>query len=298
MCIGGSLGGGNMFQANQSYAQVSDVLPFFADKAPLYGLILATLVGLVIIGGIKSIGRVASMIVPLMCGVYVLAGMGVLFFNLADVPAAFGKIFVEAFNPSAPIGGIVGALVVGFQRAAFSNEAGIGSASIAHSAAATDEPVREGIVALLEPFIDTIVVCTMTGLVVVVTGAYLEPGVEGVTMTANAFATVFPWFPAILSLAVFLFAFSTMISWSYYGERCWTALLGRRSSMIYRMIFLVFVVLGSFLKLGNVLDFSDLMILGMAFPNIFGLFLLTGKVRRALDDYWGRLRSGEMRPRA
>jgi AGCS family alanine or glycine:cation symporter len=188
--------------------------------------------------------------------------------------------------------------MTGVRRAAFSNEAGVGSASIAHSAAATDEPVREGIVALLEPFIDTIIVCTMTGLVVVISGAYTGGSEEGVLMTSKAFGTVLPWFPKVLSLAVFLFAFSTMISWSYYGERCWTYIFGARASMLYKLLFVGFVVLGSLLKLGNVIDFSDLMILGMSFPNILGLFFLSNKVAAALNDYWGRYKSGQMEPDA
>ena len=299
MCIGGSFGGGNMFQANQSYAQVADVLPFFAGGwgALAYGVLLACLVGIVIIGGIRRIGQVAGFIVPFMCGIYLVAGLFIIVSNFDQVGPAFGKIVGEAFTPRAGFGGMVGVLITGFRRAAFSNEAGVGSASIAHSAAATDEPVREGIVALLEPFIDTIVVCTMTGLVVVITGAYEGDAEGGVLMTSNAFATVLPWFPKVLSLAVFLFAFSTMISWSYYGERCWTFLFGPELSIVYKVMFLGFVVLGAVLKLGNVIDFSDLMILGMSFPNIMGAVLLSGKVRRALDDYWSRYKSGQMRRR-
>jgi len=298
MCIGGSFGGGNMFQANQSYAQVADVLPFFAGGwgSLAYGVLLAFLVGIVIIGGIRRIGQVAGFIVPLMCGVYLLAGTFIIVTHADQVGPAFGKIVGEAFSPRAGLGGAAGVLITGFRRAAFSNEAGVGSASIAHSAAATDEPVREGIVALLEPFIDTIIVCTMTGLVVVITGAYEGGAGGGVLMTSNAFATVLPWFPKVLSLAVFLFAFSTMISWSYYGERCWTFLVGPDYSMVYRVMFLGFAVFGSVLKLGNVIDFSDLMILGMSFPNILGAALLSGKVRAALRDYWGRYKSGQMQP--
>ncbi len=299
MCIGGSFGGGNMFQANQSYAQVADVMPIFAGGwgALGYGVLLAFLVGIVIIGGIRRIGRVAGFIVPVMCGIYLLAGLFIIITNFDQVGPAFGKIIGGAFSPEAGFGGMLGVLVTGFRRAAFSNEAGVGSASIAHSAAATDEPVREGIVALLEPFIDTIVVCTMTGLVVVITGAHEGGGEEGVLMTSKAFATVLPWFPKVLSLAVFLFAFSTMISWSYYGERCWTFLFGSQFSMVYKVLFLGFVVFGSVLKLGNVIDFSDLMILGMSFPNILGALLLSGKVSDALKDYWGRYKSGQMQPR-
>jgi AGCS family alanine or glycine:cation symporter len=299
LCIGGSLGGGNMFQANQSYAQVADVLPFFSGGwgSLVYGIVLAMLVGVVIIGGIRRIGQVAGTIVPLMCGMYLLCGLFIVVSNIDQVGPAFGKIISEAFSPRAGLGGAMGVLITGFRRAAFSNEAGVGSASIAHSAAATDEPVREGIVALLEPFIDTILVCTMTGLVVVVSGAHESGTEEGVLMTSKAFATVLPWFPKMLSLAVFLFAFSTMISWSYYGERCWTFLFGQATSMLYKLLFLGCVVLGSVLKLGSVIDFSDLMILGMAFPNILGVVILSGRVRAELDAYWQRLKSGEMRPR-
>jgi len=300
MCIGGSFGGGNMFQANQSYAQVADIVPFFAGGwgSLAYGVTLSFLVGIVIIGGIRRIGQVAGFIVPVMCGIYLVAGLFIVVMNFDQIVPSLQKIVGQAFSPEAGFGGMLGVLVTGFRRAAFSNEAGVGSASIAHSAAATDEPVREGIVALLEPFIDTIVVCTMTGLVVVITGAYEGGGEEGVLMTSKAFATVLPWFPKVLSLAVFLFAFSTMISWSYYGERCWTFLFGAQFSMIYKVLFLGFIVLGSVLKLGNVIDFSDLMILGMSFPNILGAVLLSGKVGDALKSYWSRYRSGEMQPRS
>lgn len=297
MCIGGSFGGGNMFQANQSYAQLAAQLPMLQSSAGAfgYGLALALLVGVVIIGGIRRIGTVAGYIVPVMCGVYLLAGFFIIFTNLEHVGPALRILVGEAFTPQAGIGGMLGVLIQGFRRAAFSNEAGIGSASIAHSAAATDEPVREGIVALLEPFIDTIVVCTMTGLVIIITEQHLQPA-DGVVMTSNAFATVMPWFPKVLTFAVFMFAFSTMISWSYYGERCWAYLFGASTSMIYKMIFLLFIVLGSVIKLGNVIDFSDIMILGMALPNIFGLVLLSNRVGAALNDYWSRYQSGGMQP--
>ena len=297
MCIGGSFGGGNMFQANQSYVAVAEMLPFLGNSeygSLVYGIVLAGLTGIVILGGIKSIGRVAEIIVPVMCGIYLLAGGYILLYHAADVPGAFSVIFSEAFSTDSAFGGLIGALIQGFRRAAFSNEAGVGSASIAHSAAATDEPISEGIVALLEPFIDTIVVCTMTGLVVVITGAYLDTSLSGVEMTSAAFGSVISRFPMVLSLAVFFFAFSTMISWSYYGERCATYLFGDKATTPYKIVFLLFVIMGSTIKLGNVLDFSDLMILGMAFPNILGLFLLSGKVRTQLDDYWGRLQSGEL----
>ncbi len=289
LCIGGSLGGGNMFQANQSYAQVASVVPMFQGDigALVYGFLLSGLVGIVIIGGIDRIGQVASYIVPFMCGMYILAGLFIVIVNLGAVPGAVMEIVSGAFTPAAGFGGALGVMVTGFQRAAFSNEAGVGSASIAHSAAATAEPVREGIVALLEPFIDTIVVCTTTALVLVITGAYKNPG-DGVVMTSNAFASVIPWFPKVLTIAVFLFAFSTMISWSYYGERCWGYLFGYSSTLVYKVIFVSAVVVGSIVKLGSVIDFSDLMILGMAFPNILGVALLSSKVRGRLNDYWQR----------
>lgn len=293
LCIGGSLGGGNMFQANQSYAAVKEAVPWFEGKAWVYGLMLAFIVGLVILGGIKRIGTAAGVIVPFMCLIYVLAGLFVIVVNASAIPSAFGTMFAGAFSMKAGFGGLIGTLVVGFQRAAFSNEAGTGSASIAHSAASTDEPVREGIVALLEPFIDTIIVCTMTGLVVTITGAYTNEGLAGVEMTSSAFASVLPWFPYVLSVAVVLFAFSTMISWSYYGERCAIWLFGDTASVPYKFMFLIFVFLGAVLNLGNVLGFSDLMILGMAFPNILGLFLLSGKVKGALNEYWQKLENGE-----
>jgi len=226
--------------------------------------------------------------------------------NLTEIPAAILTILKGAMTPAAGLGGFIGVLVVGFKRAAFSNEAGIGSAAIAHSAAKTPYPVREGIVALLEPFIDTVVVCTMTALVIVVTGAYVSEvdGVptefagyiaskNGAGLTSAAFAQEISWFPYILSFAVVLFAFSTMISWSYYGERCWSWLFGDGSGMVYRILFLVFTFGGAITTASNVLDFGDLMILGMALPNILGVLFLTGKVKKALKEYTDKLSAGE-----
>ncbi|MEE9281826.1 MAG: alanine/glycine:cation symporter family protein [Myxococcota bacterium] len=295
MCIGGSFGGGNMFQANQSYAQIATVLPFMAGDAGaiVFGLLLASLVGLVIIGGIRRIGEVAGTLVPAMCGVYVGCGLLILLANAPAIPGAFGVIFSRAFSLEAGVGGLIGVLIQGFRRAAFSNEAGTGSASIAHSAARTEEPVREGIVALLEPFVDTIIVCTMTGLVIVVTGAHSDPAAgSGIQMTSYAFATVFPWFPVLLSITALLFAFSTMISWRYYGEQCWVQLFGLRSIMAYKIVFVLCAWLGAIFQAQAVLDFGDLMILGMAFPNITGVLLLSGKIKLELDSYLLRLREG------
>ncbi|MDJ0980176.1 MAG: alanine/glycine:cation symporter family protein, partial [Kiloniellales bacterium] len=230
-CIAGALGGGNMFQANQSFQQIVNITGgetgFMADKGWLFGLIVAGIVGSVIIGGIKSIARVTEKVVPFMAVVYCTAAVIIILANITEVPAAFGAIIGGAFSPEGVAGGAIGALIQGFKRAAFSNEAGVGSASIAHSAVRTKEPITEGLVALHEPFIDTVVICTMTALVIVITGSYSnEAGMSGVELTSSAFESVFPWFPYILALAVVLFAFSTMISWSYYGVKCWTYLFG------------------------------------------------------------------------
>lgn len=298
LCIGGSFGGGNMFQANQAWAQMAGKVPFFLENRAIFGLILAVLVGLVIIGGIKSIARVTDKIVPVMVGVYVTFALIIIFFNFDQTGEAFAMIFNGAFSAEAIRGGFIGVLIVGFQRAAFSNEAGVGSASIAHSASKTDEPISEGIVALLEPFIDTVVVCTMTALVLIFTGfAFDTQGLEGSQLTSAAFSSVFGWFDWVLLIAIILFAFSTMISWSYYGLKAWTYLFGhsKLKANIYKFIFLVFIVIGASTSLGAVLDFSDLMILGMAFPNIFGLLILVGEVRNDLKDYMKRIKSGAIR---
>jgi alanine or glycine:cation symporter, AGCS family len=319
LCIGGSFGGGNTFQVNQSLNALMESVPFLAkDASPIigafaidggpnnwiYGLVMAVLVGIVILGGIQRIAATAEKIVPIMCAVYVLGCLFVLFKHFDEIPAALSTIFAGAFGAKAMYGGFLGVLVQGFKRAAFSNEAGVGSAAIAHSAAKTPYPVREGIVALLEPFIDTIVVCTMTALVIVITGMYNDPDPvianmrateNGAGLTSAAFGDVISWFPMVLSLAVMLFAFSTMISWSYYGERCWAYLFGDGSSIVYRILFLFCTFAGSIITSKNVLDFGDLMILGMAFPNILGVYFLAGGVKRDLDDYMGKLKSGEIR---
>lgn len=300
MCIGGSLGGGNMFQVNQSMNALQENVPLLTPYPWVYGLIMVLLTGIVIIGGIRRIASVADKIVPFMCGLYVIACLVVIFTNSSAIPAAFSAILEGAFNPGAAYGGFVGVLVQGFRRAAFSNEAGAGSAAIAHSAARTPYPVREGIVALLEPFIDTVVVCTMTALVIVITGAYANPeyaGIiadnQGAALTSRAFGEHITWFPLVLSLAVMLFAYSTMISWSYYGERCWCYLFGDGTTRLYQVLFLAFTFLGSIVTATNVLDFGDYMILGMAFPNLLGVLLLSGKIRKDLDSYWGMYKKGE-----
>jgi len=403
-CVLGSVGGGNMFQANQAYAAIATQIDFGNSAAIpwVFGFVLAFLVGLVIIGGIKSIGRVTERIIPLMVVIYLVAGAVVIVTHLDGVPRAFSLIFTEAFSPDAFFyGGFIAVLVQGVRRAVFSNEAGIGSAAIAHSAAKTDEPVREGMVAMLGPFIDTVVICAMTATLLIVSGAHehraavesqpgpytlaagqtidvevmkkkvvhtvtitldaettkdkvadlgettpeelaailSEPGElkakvrdgrvwlvaaendhlhvkggtaaaalgfpnelvkgagAGVLMTRWAFADSMSWFPWVLAISILLFAYSTMISWSYYGEKAWTYLFGRnpRQTMIYRVLFLLFVVLGTVSSLENVIGFSDLMILSMAFPNIIGGLLLAKIVRERINDYWARYNNDEFK---
>ena len=301
-CIGGSFGGGNMFQANQSFAQVVNVTggdtSWMADKGWLFGLIVATLVGLVIIGGIKGIAQVTSKIVPFMAIIYVAAGLVIIFMNISHVPEAFRSIFYGAFTATGISGGVIGVLFQGFKRAAFSNEAGVGSAPIAHSAVQTNRPVTEGFVALYEPFVDTIVVCTITALVIIITGTW-DPSVDpaaGVQLTSTAFGSAISWFPWVLTLAVVLFAFSTMISWSYYGLKAWGFLFGESKAVdaTYKILFMCFIVLGSSAKLGAVIDFSDAMIFAMAFPNLLGCYFLLPVVKKELNEYWADLKAGRL----
>jgi len=306
LVIGASFGGGNMFQVNQAFAQVTYIFPGIEQYGAYFGIAVAILVGIVIIGGIKSIARVTEKIVPFMAILYVTIAIVIIFMHFSDIGKVFSMIFTNAFNPSALKGGFIGVLITGFQRAAFSNEAGVGSASIAHSAAKTDKPVSEGIVALLEPFIDTVVICTMTALVIIFTGSYENPqNLEGTQLTSQAFGSVFSWSPYILVIAIFLFAFSTMISWSYYGLIGFNYLLGgisekwfgskKVSTNVYFVFFLVFIVIGSSSSLGAVLDFADMMILSMAFPNILGLIILAPEVKRDLKEYLKKVKSGEIK---
>lgn len=267
------------------------------DFAWLYGILLAVLVGVVIIGGIKRIAKVADKIVPAMAILYVFSAMAILILNYEAVPGAIAIMFKSAFNLDAGFGGLMGVIVQGVRRAAFSNEAGTGSAAIAHAAAKTKYAVREGLVASIGPFIDTIVICFMTGIVIVVTGVYADPataGLEGVLLTGAAFEkSLSSASGVLLSIAVMLFAFSTMISWSYYGERSWTFLFGKEQTLAYRILFVIFVWIGCVSSLSNVIDFSDIMILSMAFPNILGVVLLSGKVKTALNEYWTSYKNGE-----
>ncbi|WP_420593396.1 amino acid carrier protein [Robiginitalea biformata] len=296
LAVGASFGGGNMFQANQSFEQLAGQFSVLQGNGFWFGVVTAILVGVVIIGGIKSIAKVTGKVVPLMATIYVVAALAVIIMNIQNIGPAFSAIVDGAFNPGALKGGIIGVLVVGFQRAAFSNEAGVGSAAIAHSAAKTNHPPSEGFVALLEPFIDTVVVCTLTALVLIFTGMHEVEGMAGAQLTSDAFGSQISWFPYVLGIAVFLFAFSTMISWSYYGMRAWTFLFGKskKSEMVYKSLFLVFVVIGASVSLGAVLDFSDMMILAMSFPNIIGLYIMSGEVRGDLREYMTKLKSNQL----
>ncbi|MEZ9231313.1 alanine/glycine:cation symporter family protein [Vibrio amylolyticus] len=299
--IGGALGGGNMFQANQAFKQVVGVTggdaSFLADKGWLFGIVLAVIVGIVIIGGIKSIAKVTEKVVPFMAAIYVGAALIIILMNFDRIDDAFGAIFNGAFTGEGVAGGVIGVLIQGFKRAAFSNEAGVGSAAIAHAAVKTKEPMSEGFVSLLEPFIDTVVICTMTALVIIITG-YLDngSGLAGVELTSAAFGSSISWFPYILAVAVVLFAFSTMISWSYYGLKAWTYLFGesKTAEIIFKVKFCIFVVIGSAMNLGPVIDFSDAMIFSMALVNIVGLYILVPEIKRDLADYLERHKAGKV----
>ena len=264
-----------------------------------FGLIFATLVGVVVVGGITRIGAATSKIVPAMCLLYVTGCALVIAFNIDQIPSHIGLIFTEAFAFDSAWGGLIGVLIIGFQRAAFSSEAGLGSSAIAHSAAQQSEPIREGFVASLEPFIDTIVICFMTAMVVLITDAYIAPELveeangSAVTLFAFEQTRLGSWFPYVLSVSIVLFAFSTMISWCYYGERAWGYLVGLKTVVIFRLLFVACVFVGAVASLGPVLDFSDVMLLAMALPNIIGGVVLAKLVKRELTSYWSRLKAGE-----
>ncbi|SEN43196.1 alanine/glycine:cation symporter family protein [Palleronia pelagia] len=310
----GALGGGNMFQANQAHAQLANVLGDYPGW--ITGVVIAGVVFAVIAGGLKSIAKVTEKVVPFMGIFYVLVSLVILLRNYDEILWAFGQIFEGAFTGLGVAGGFTGALIQGFRRAAFSNEAGIGSAAIAHSAVKTKEPVTEGYVALLEPFIDTVVICTMTALVIVITGVLqqdaetgmyvwnaelgriaTEGDVSGVALTSAAYAQAFSWFPPLLAISVVLFAFSTMLSWSYYGLKAWTYILGegRMKELIFKIIFCLFIIIGSAASLGPVIDFSDAMLFSMAIVNIIALYFLMPIVKAELSRYQGKLRSGEIK---
>lgn len=297
----GALGIGNMFQSNQAYVQLNNVSGGALDGLGwLIGLILAGVVFSVIIGGIKSIARVTEKIVPFMAIFYCVFAIIVILMNANTIPTAIGNIFNGAFTGEGVAGGALGAMIIGFQRAVFSNEAGIGSASIAHSAVRTDEPITEGVVSLLEPFIDTIIICTITALVIgtaQVAAPDFAGTAQGVAMTSAAFEREFSWFPIPLAFAALLFAFSTMISWSYYGLKGWTYLFGEseRGQTIYKLIFCAFVALGCVVQLGPILDISDALVFLICVPNILGLYFLAPIVKREMNSYFDRIKSGEIK---
>ena len=299
LCVGASFGGGNAAQSNQAALQIASILGMDGGSAGTsIGIILAIIVGIVIIGGIKRIASVTEKIVPFMALIYVLACLFIIFSNFNYIDNAFSLIFKGAFSLQAGFGGLLGVLIVGFQRAAFSNEAGAGSAAIAHSAVKTKYPASEGVVALLEPFIDTVVICTMTALVIIMynSSGIFEYGqdviingekIEGAVLTSMAFADAIPWFPLVLTIAIILFAISTMISWSYYGLQAWMFLFGKSkiSDLIYKIMFLLFIVIGAAANMDAVWGFSDAMILALIFPNMIGLFFLFPKVKQELNNY-------------
>lgn len=295
--VGASFGGGNMLQSNQAFKIVSEQIPILQGQGFWFGVGFAILVGIVIIGGIKSIAKVTEKVVPFMALLYIVGCLVVIGSNIEGLGGAFLAIFDGAFSADALKGGFIGVLIIGLQRAAFSSEAGVGSAAIAHSPAKTNHPIADGFTSIVEPFIDTMVVCTMTALVLIFTGKHEgNSGMGGVELTADAFGSVVSWFPVVLAIAVFLFAFSTMVSWSYYGMRSWTYLFGRskKGELLYKFMYLGFVVLGASVSLGAVLSFADMMILAMSFPNIAGLYILAPEIYADMNNYLDKLKKGKL----
>lgn len=288
-CIGGSFGGGNMFQANQAFQQIIEATggesSFLFGKGWLVGLIFAFVAGSIIIGGIKSIGKVTEKLVPLMAMIYIISCLFIIISNYKLLPETLSSILTSAFNLDASIGGFIGSLIAGVKRAVFSNESGIGSAPIAYAAAKSSNYLNTGFMSLLSPVVDTIFVCSMTAFVIIITGVgENSDGIQGVELTSRAFETAFVWFPTILAVAITLFALSTLITWSYYGLRCWTYLFGLsdKSKFSFKIIFLSFTVVGTSMNLESVINFSDSMIFAMSIPNIIGLYFLSNKVREDL----------------
>ena len=308
-CIGGSFGGGNAAQSNQATIVIKELFNWQSTAAgAIVGLVLAILVGVIIIGGIKRIAQVTEKVVPFMAVMYIVACLYIILSNITLVDDAISLIVAEAFKPTAiGVGSLIGVLLVGFKRAAFSNEAGAGSASIAHSAVRTKYSASEGLVALLEPFIDTVVICTMTAIVIIIfnfggaftyggdgSGSVLIDGVayEGAGITAVAFAEYIPYSNVFLTIAVVLFAVSTMISWSYYGLQSWKYLFGRgrTADIVYKLLFCTFIVIGAAASMKSIWDFSDAMIFAMVFPNMVGLFFLFPIVKKQLNRYLGAIK--------
>lgn len=303
LCLCGAMGGGNMFQSNQMVAALTNTFNL-SDLDWVIALVMAVAVGIVLIGGITRIANAAEAIVPLMTLIYIGASITVLVVNADKVPAALHTIFTMAFSLESAAGGIFGAMIMGFRRACFSNEAGVGSSPIVMAAMKSNEPIQAGSVAILEPFIDTIIICTMTALVITVTGVYQDKTADGVVLTSESFATVIDWFPIVLAIAVSLFAFSTMLTWSYYGERAWNYLFKGHKLRLYHVIFCMAVFFGGAMQddanegFTMIINFSDLSLLAMSIPNLIGLYLLSGVLVRELKDYRARLKAGKVGKRA
>ncbi len=302
LMIGGAIGGGNIFQVSQAYSVLSHEIPYFDANPLVFGFLLAGFAGLVIIGGVTRIASITEKLVPVMVLIYIAASLWILGNFYEKIDDAFFLIFSEAFNSNALYGGTIGAMVQGFQRAVFSSEAGLGSSPVAHAPVKTKYPVRQGFVALYEPFIDTVVICTMTALVIIITGVYQADGPytaliaakEGAALTSVAYGTIISWFPIVLSVSIALFAFSTMIAWAYYGERAWVYLFGSKYSIIYKLLYLALAVIATTVKTAILVDFSFMLMLTMALPNIFGLFILSGDIQMQLKEYLCKLKSGEL----
>lgn len=291
-----AFGIGNMFQSNQIHAQLSNVFPVLTPHGLWIGIALAILTGLVILGGIRSIAKVCGRLFPVMAGIYIIMCLLIILSNIGHLGEAFRVIWDGAFSPEAAKGGFVGVLIMGFRRAVFSNEAGIGSAAIAHSSVKTKEPVTEGYVALLEPFIDTVLICTLTALSLIFTGVYQNPGqLEGAQLTSAAFATLAPWAPYVLLLCMMLFVYSTLIGWSYYGVKGFDYVFGGLSKRLtgkriyaektYQLLFLFMIVVGTTTSLNSIIDFSDMLVLSMSVPNIIGLYILAPVIKTELKNY-------------
>ena len=294
----GVVGSLTLFQMNQAFAQFAQATGF--QDGLTFGMVMAFMVGLVTIAGVRRIGAVAETIVPLMAFIYLAAGAIILSLHAEQIPAAVVSIVVEAFSPEGVGGGVIGAMIIGIQRAVYSNEAGVGSAPIAHSAVKTREPASEGLVALLEPCIDTVIVSTMTALIVIVTGASNVQGLSGIEITSAAYATVFPWFPKILAIAVILFAYTTMLTWVYYGVKCWTYLVGesRWAYLGYKVVYCLLLSTGAVISMNAALDFVDAMFFAMAVPNVIALYVLGPEVKREITGYVARIKSGDVQPLA
>lgn len=293
MCVPGALGGGNMLQINQATQQVINITggesSFFAAHSWVFGLIVAIIVGLIIVGGIKSIANVTSKIVPIMCGLYLFAAAAIILMNFQHIPHAIYVIVKEAFMPQSVVGGVIGTIIIGFRRSVQSNEAGSGSAPIAYAAVKTNEPVSQGFVSLMEPFLDTVIICSLTAFVIIITGEYLNyrEGITGVELTSAAFGGTISFFPYVLAVVIILFAISTIISWAYYGQKAWSYLFGEgfKRTKVYQIMFCIFIVIGSCMNLQSVIDFTDATMLAMAAPNLIAIFILLPEIKQDLIAY-------------